>query len=175
MTRKEVTSMAKSDAYLIGITDCTQDVCAASGRISTQSGTALEIFERSHDEEKNTNLISKVTRSGHTSTIEHIFFNLAFENVSVVVEQFMIEFRLASFTVKSRRYVNFSDAGFYVPEFNNEEIAPESFKEKLLERLVSADMKQVKADVLPFIRNPKELDIWSNDYFVQLADMIKTE
>lgn len=113
--------MAKYGAYIIGVTDCTQDVCAASGRISTQSGTALEIFERSHDEEKNTNLIGKVTRSGHTSTVEHAFFNIAFENVSVVVEQFMIEFRLASFTVKSRRYVDFSDCGYYLPEFRSEE------------------------------------------------------
>ncbi len=113
--------MAKYGAYIIGVTDCTQDVCAASGRISTQSGTALEIFERSHDEEKNTNLIGKVTRSGHTSTVEHAFFNIAFENVSVVVEQFMIEFRLASFTVKSRRYVDFSDCGYYLPEFRSED------------------------------------------------------
>lgn len=113
--------MAENGVYIIGITDCGQDVCAASGRISTQNGTALEIFERSHDEGKNTSLIGKVTRSGHTSTIEHIFFNLAFENVSVVVEQFMIEFRLASFTVKSRRYVDFSDCGYLVPEFKNDE------------------------------------------------------
>ena len=113
--------MTKNGVYIIGITDCTQDVCAASGRISTQNGTALEIFERSHDEEKNTSLIGKVTRSGHTSTVEHIFFNLAFENVSVVVEQFMIEFRLASFTVKSRRYVDFSDCGYLIPEFRNDE------------------------------------------------------
>ena len=34
-------------------------------------------------------------------------------------------------------------------------------------------MKQVKEDVLPFVRNPKELDIWSNDYFVQLAGMVR--
>ncbi len=113
--------MVKNGVYIIGATDCTQDVCAASGRISTQSGTALEIFERSHDEEKNTKLIEKVTRSGHTSTVEHIFFNLAFENVSVVVEQFMIEFRLASFTVKSRRYVDFSDCGYLVPDFKSDE------------------------------------------------------
>lgn len=113
--------MAQSGVYLIGKTDCGQEVCAASGRISTQNGTALEIFEKSHDEEKNTKLITKVTKSGHTSTIEHIFFNLAFENVSVVVEQFMIEFRLASFTVKSRRYVDFSSCGYLVPEFRNEE------------------------------------------------------
>ena len=113
--------MKKSGAFIIGVSDCKQEVCAASGRISTQSGTALEIFDKSHDEDKNTRLIDKVTRSGHSSTVEHVFFNIAFENVSVVVEQFMIEFRLASFTVKSRRYVDFSDCGYYVPGFKDEE------------------------------------------------------
>ena len=58
-------------------------------------------------------------------------------------------------------------------QFNGEDITPESFKEKLIERLSTANIKQVKEDVLPFVRNPKELDIWSNDYFVQLAEMIK--
>ena len=111
----------KYGAFIVGCSDCNEEVCAAAGRISTQSGTALEIFERSHDKEKNRNLINKVTKSGHTSTIEHIFFNVAFENVSVVVEQFMIEFRLASFTVKSRRYVDFSDCGYLVPEFRNDD------------------------------------------------------
>lgn len=51
-----------------------------------------------------------------------MLFNLAFENVSVVVEQFMIEFRLASFTVKSRRYVDFSNSGYYVPQLESEEL-----------------------------------------------------
>ena len=58
-------------------------------------------------------------------------------------------------------------------QFNNENITPELFKEKLIERLSTADIKQVKEDVLPFVRNPKELDIWSNDYFVQLAGMMR--
>jgi len=58
-------------------------------------------------------------------------------------------------------------------QFNNENITPELFKEKLIERLSAADIKQVKEDVLPFVRNPKELDIWSNDYFVQLAGMVR--
>ena len=104
-------------AYIIGVSSCGEEVCAAGGRISTQQGTALEIFDRSHDKEKNARLISKVTASGHTSTVEHVFFNLAFNNVSVVVEQFMIEFRLASFTVKSRRYVDFADCGYHIPQF----------------------------------------------------------
>lgn len=112
--------MAQSGVYIIGISSCGEEVCAAAGRISTKSGTALEIMEKSHDAQKNANLISKVTSSGHTSTTEHLFFNLAFENVSVVVEQFMIEFRLASFTVKSRRYVDFSSSGYYVPNFEDE-------------------------------------------------------
>lgn len=60
-------------------------------------------------------------------------------------------------------------------QFNNEEITPELFKEKLIVRLATADIRQVKTDVLPFVRNPKELDIWSNDYFVQLAEMVRIE
>lgn len=58
-------------------------------------------------------------------------------------------------------------------QFNNENITPELFKEKLIERLSTADIKQVKEDVLPFVRNLKELNIWSNDYFVQLAGMMR--
>lgn len=113
--------MATPGVYIVGISDCDEKICAASGRISTQNGTAMEIFDKSQDREKNEKLIGKVAKSGHTSTTEHIFFNLAFEDVSVVVEQFMIEFRLASFTVKSRRYVDFSSSGYYMPEFRNDE------------------------------------------------------
>jgi predicted nucleotidyltransferase component of viral defense system len=58
-------------------------------------------------------------------------------------------------------------------QFNNEDITPEQFKDKLKERLRTTDIKQVKDDVLPFVRNPKELDIWSNDYFVQLSEMVR--
>ena len=62
-----------------------------------------------------------------------------------------------------------------VRQFNNEEIGQEAFMAQLKDRLASANINQVKSDVLPFVRNPKELDIWSNDYFVQLADMMKFE
>ena len=60
-------------------------------------------------------------------------------------------------------------------QFNNEEITPEQFRDKLIERLSTADIKQVKEDVLPFVRDPKELAIWSNDYFVQLVEMVRIE
>ena len=84
-------------------------------------GTADEIYAKSlaAGQEKNEKLIGKVLSSGHTSVLEHCYVNLSFENVSVLAEQFLIEFRLASFTVKSRRYVDFSGAGYVAPDFSD--------------------------------------------------------
>lgn len=89
---------------------------AASARISTREGTALEIFDRSAGDEKDLNLLNKVLSSGHKSVIEHQTLTIAFNDVSVLAEQFLIECRLASFTVKSRRYVDFGAAGWVRPE-----------------------------------------------------------
>jgi hypothetical protein len=58
-------------------------------------------------------------------------------------------------------------------QFNQEDISKELFLEKLKQRFSTTDINQVKADVLPFVRNPMELDIWSNDYFLQLASKMK--
>ena len=71
--------------------------------------------------------------------------------------------------------LDFAHLAERVRQFNNEEIRREVFMAQLKDRLASANINQVKSDVLPFVRNPKELDIWSNDYFVQLADMMKLE
>ena len=71
--------------------------------------------------------------------------------------------------------LDFAHLAERVRQFNNEEIGQEAFMSQLKKRLASANINQVKSDVLPFVRNPKELDIWSNDYFVQLADMMKIE
>lgn len=110
-----------SKAIVLGMSDGGEKICSAAGRISTQQGTSMDIWGKSTDPEKNSSLIKKVTRSGHNSVVEHTFFNIAFCDVTAVTEQFMIEFRLASFTVKSRRYVDFSNVGYFVPEFKNKE------------------------------------------------------
>ena len=60
-------------------------------------------------------------------------------------------------------------------QFNHEEIVKDNFIARLKERLTTTDIKMVKADVLPFIQNEKDLDIWTNDYFVRLAEMIRFE
>ena len=58
-------------------------------------------------------------------------------------------------------------------EFNGMELTRELFLEILRERLSSADINMVKQDVEPFIIDKRELDIWSNDYFLQLANRIR--
>ncbi len=71
--------------------------------------------------------------------------------------------------------LDFTHLAERVRQFNNEEIGREAFMAQLKDRLDSANINQVKSDVLPFVRNPEYLDIWSIDYFLQLADMIKFE
>ena len=58
-------------------------------------------------------------------------------------------------------------------DFNGIELSKDEFMNALKERLATADINIVKQDVFRFLRtDPHELDIWSNDYFLQLADMI---
>lgn len=58
-------------------------------------------------------------------------------------------------------------------EFNGEDMSREEFIGKLKAKLGDTDIQMVKNDVMPFVQNPADLDIWSNDYFMQLADRIK--
>ena len=92
-----------------------EEVCAGAARISTTAGDAQAIFEDARGNSKNRALIGKVLASGHKSLIEHAVFTIALRDVSVFAEQFFIECRLASFTVKSRRYVDFSKLGYHIP------------------------------------------------------------
>lgn len=111
--------MVKSTAKILFYNENADSIVAAAGRISTTKGSALEIYDKSCEKDitQNISLIQKIVSSGHTSVLEHVFLNLAFDQVSVFVEQFIIEFRLASFTVKSRRYVDFGKMGYVMPEF----------------------------------------------------------
>jgi flavin-dependent thymidylate synthase len=122
---------ASSLVRIIAFTPEPERLAASAAGISTTKGTALEIYGNNQDLAKAQKLIKNVLRLGHTTTIEHACFTLAFENVSAFVEQFMIEFRLASFTVKSRRYVDFSQMGYYQPEFRFAETVGESVRQKI--------------------------------------------
>lgn len=71
--------------------------------------------------------------------------------------------------------LNFDHLQERIRQFDGIEMSKGAFMDTLKERLVNTDIEMVKRDVLPFIKNPEELTIWSNDYFLQLADMVKFE
>lgn len=75
--------------------------------------------------------------------------------------------------VRNGILLDFNHLQARIKEFSGKDVDKESFLETLRERLASADIELVKMDVVDFISDPHELDIWSNDYFLQLADRIK--
>ncbi len=131
--------MNHSKAIIIHENKTALRTAAASARISTQQGTAMDIYEKSLGDERDLNLLKKVLSSGHKSVIEHQTLTIAFNDVSVLVEQFVIECRLASFTVKSRRYVDFGAAGWVCPEGLTEE------QKALYDKTMAARFEDYKA------------------------------
>ena len=69
--------------------------------------------------------------------------------------------------------LNFAHLQERIREFSGQEVSKEEFMQLLRERLATADINQVKQDVLPFVDRPSDLDIWSNEYFLQIAEMIR--
>lgn len=75
--------------------------------------------------------------------------------------------------VKKGVALDFNHLQERIRQFNGVEMSREDFMVLLKEKLSTADIKAVKRDVEPFIKDHKALEIWSNDYFVQLADMVR--
>lgn len=74
--------------------------------------------------------------------------------------------------VRHRVPLDFAHLQERIREFNGELVSREDFVTILRERLATTDIEQVKQDVLPFITDPKQLEIWSNDYFLRLSEMM---
>ena len=68
--------------------------------------------------------------------------------------------------------LNFEHLQKRIHEFNDEDITKERFMEMLHEKLSTTDMEAVKQDVRGFIFDQRDIEVWSNDYFLKLADMI---
>lgn len=56
-----------------------------------------------------------------------------------------------------------------------EELTRDNFIQLLRDKISKTNMEMVKADVRPFIKNPGDMDIWSTEYFMHVADMIRFE
>jgi thymidylate synthase (FAD) len=96
-------------------------IVASSGNLSRADGTVTQVFESNNDYEKNLKLARAVVGYGHKSIAEHDYLVFAIEDVTPIIEQIIIGYRLTSFTIKSRRNVDFRNVGFYVPDFHNKD------------------------------------------------------
>ena len=109
--------MRYGNVKVIGVSENPITMTGAAARISHMSGTAYDVL-KSVERMDVEDVVKMIKRVPHPSILEHCYINMMFTDVSMFVEQYMIETRLAAFTVKSRRYVNFGDAGFNVPDFS---------------------------------------------------------
>ena len=130
---------------------------AAAGILSRSEGTATEVYDSRLDYKKNLKLAKSVIGYGHRSITEHDYIVLALEDVTPILEQTLIEYRLTSFTIKSRRNVDFRNVGFYVPEFkkvngdileNNKEINFILINENLPGEIKNDELKNKKIQTI---------------------------
>ena len=62
------------------------------------------------------------------------------------------------------------DSGFLGAD---EQISLKDVKNILIERFYKIDFNQAKQDVLPFIKNPQVLGIWSPEFFEAITNDLK--
>lgn len=106
--------MNNATAIIFGYDTKAEAAIAAAARISTTEGSAIDLYDQALEKD-NSGLIRKVIGLGHVTTTEHAVFNIAFDDVSMLFEQFLIEHRLPAYTIKSRRYVDYTDMGAVMP------------------------------------------------------------
>lgn len=70
-------------------------------------------------------------------------------------------------------FAHFIERAVQSEGFSKDFITRDTFRVFLKEKINTTNIKEVKQDVIRFVKIPKELDIWSKDYFLQLADRIQ--
>ena len=61
------------------------------------------------------------------------------------------------------------DSGY---EGAREDLTISEIRQILCRRFESIDFDQAKNDVMPFIRNPASLDIWSREFFMSITEQL---
>lgn len=54
-------------------------------------------------------------------------------------------------------------------------ISCDDIRKMLIERFNEIDFEQAKEDVIPFIKDPSVLDIWSKEFFIAITDQLNNE
>ena len=68
---------------------------------------------------------------------------------------------------------HFAERGVQSGDITERSLSSRDFQALLHERIDSLDIRSARQDVVRFIPEPKAVDIWSRDYFHQIADRIR--
>lgn len=98
-------------------------IVSSAADLSRFDGNVFEAIGASENQtfEENIKHIKRVIKLGHESITDHDYCVFAIQDVSPVIEQTIIAERFSSFTIKSRREVDFSKVGYYTPNFRAKE------------------------------------------------------
>ena len=99
---------------LIRYTQDLEKLIAASAKLCYSSATVDEIFDNLNDDNTE-KFLTMLLNMGHESPIEHATFTFAIEGVSRSLLAQLTRHRIASFTVKSQRYVKEGQFEFVTP------------------------------------------------------------
>lgn len=99
---------------LLSYTKEPEKIIAAAIRQCYSSDSAAKMKNRLTPAERN-RLIKMVIASGHTSTIEHVSFTFAIEEVSRVLTHELVRHRIASYSQQSQRYISGNKFSYVIP------------------------------------------------------------
>ena len=99
---------------LLAYTPEPEKVVASAAKLCYSSAGIDEITE-GLTPEKTASFVGMIAELGHASTIEHVSFTFGIEGVSRAFLAQITRHRLASFSVKSQRYVKESDFEYIIP------------------------------------------------------------
>ena len=78
------------------------------------SPVGVEDLDKQLNMEAARKLVKFVIKSGHLSTIEHVYFTFGIEGISRVLSHQLVRHRIASFNQQSQRYVKFKENYEYI-------------------------------------------------------------
>lgn len=110
-----MTKRVKQRVELIRYTAHPEATIAAAAKLCYSSFPLDEIIDK-QQEEDNAKFITMLVKMNHLSPFEHASFTFGIEGVSRALLAQITRHRLASFSVRSQRYVSESDFGYILPK-----------------------------------------------------------
>lgn len=108
---------------LLAYTPEPERLVATAARLCYSEDKALDIYHDMYDDAATEKQIRLLKSIGHESPIEHVSFTFAIEDVSRSLLAQITRHRLASFSVRSQRYVSMTSAKYVMPDSITEDDA----------------------------------------------------